>query len=302
MASRPAKIARVSEEAEDEADNGLVFIVLVLNQSLPIMRIQVADSTTLDQVASTVWDSYTGVQIRPHESLDSHLWNFSCNSRKFLPTKKMGTIPLKTPFMFHYDSFSNDAVALELEIEGLEFNMNIPLLEIYPYKEVSSKENRCKISEAIFSPEEIAESKEYRVNKENAKETAYSRYKGCVVPLVEPFSDDETGVIFTFLKSGVNFTKAWDRYLQHSLLRRTKGATSMKWYGLRKHVLYFDPIPKVPRDNVVVEMFLEAKRLRKKTLRTPFKHSKWQNEDEYMQRDIYAEYTDHDSGADFDLF
>jgi len=274
-------------EDEDSSEVGIVTI-LVRHNKIPIMKMEVSSDTNLADVATYIWDRYAGVIIRPGHSLDTCVWNFGWETSHYdkndlLAERTVDTIPLEREFWFVYD-FGNP-VTFALEVEYTD------IVDIHPaemqitYPRISTLIDNCSIEEANFTREETIISQQYRLKKENAHETEYSVNQRCVIPLIEPYSIDEIGVMITFLESGVKFTKAWNSYLQHAFLGRSKGATSGKWYSLKKH--HFPesspPAMKNEDEHKVIEGFMLVKWLRQKVLKKPFKYAKWHNADEYLK-------------------
>ena len=71
-------------------------------------------------------------------------------------------------------------------------------------------------------------------------------------------SNPEVHLLILLLKSGAKFKQSWESILKYGLPRRTKGATSMKWYQLRNQDYVTDSIA---RGKSSSEMILCAKRI-----------------------------------------
>ena len=85
------------------------------------------------------------------------------------------------------------------------------------------------IASGPFTPDEIAESEANRKIRQDNPETIFSPYKRRQIPLPAPnWSIPESEAIHLLIYSGMTFTKAWDEYMEPSLLNRSKGATSGK--------------------------------------------------------------------------
>ena len=68
-----------------------------------------------------------------------------------------------------------------------------------------------------------------RRRKEGTTETVFSRKQGCVIKAQAPgWSQLEDKAIMYLQYAGLKFTKAWNQYLCHTFLGRTKSSTSGK--------------------------------------------------------------------------
>lgn len=76
-----------------------------------------------------------------------------------------------------------------------------------------------------FTDVEIAESINHR--KKLISQTVYSRRQQKVIPAPAPdWTINETNALILLIYADVKFTKAWDQYLQHTLLWRSKATSS----------------------------------------------------------------------------
>lgn len=77
----------------------------------------------------------------------------------------------------------------------------------------------------LFTAAEITESTNHRTKL--GGQTTYSRAQRKVIAAPAPnWCLEETHALILLIYAGVKFTKAWDQYLQHTLLWRSKGTSS----------------------------------------------------------------------------
>ena len=80
---------------------------------------------------------------------------------------------------------------------------------------------------SLFTAVEIEESEKHRQLLARTPQTTYSRCQRKVIVAPAPlWSLEETTALTLLIYAGVTFTKAWNQYLQHSLLWRTKATSS----------------------------------------------------------------------------
>ncbi len=95
----------------------------------------------------------------------------------------------------------------------------------------------------------------------------------------------------------MKFTRAWDRYLRHAFLFRSKESTSGKWYAEKK--LGFTKSA-LSHEQTVFRIMPQLKDLRATCLATPFKHAKFKNEVEYRAASFKKEFGGSEGGGESD--
>lgn len=146
-----------------------------------------------------------------------------------------------------------------------------------------------------------AESLEFRQKKENANETVYSRRQERVIPApASNWSSAEEEALIMLQYAGYKFTVSWNRFLQYTLLSRSKGTASGKWYALQNQVKELDSYhgeSKWLYDGNGKSVEYCTKRalalllsVRAEVIATPFQKARWNS---------YEEYREYVSGSDF---
>ena len=82
-------------------------------------------------------------------------------------------------------------------------------------------------------------------------------------------NNPEVTLLILLLKSGAKFEQSWDSILRYGLPRRTEGATSMKWYQLRKQDYVTEGIAHGKSSG---EMILDAKRITRNLMEAALAH------------------------------
>lgn len=82
-------------------------------------------------------------------------------------------------------------------------------------------------------------------------------------------NNPEVTLLILLLKSGAKFEQSWDSILRYGLPRRTEGATSMKWYQLRKQDYVTEGIA---RGKSSGKMILDAKRIARNLMEAALAH------------------------------
>ena len=82
-------------------------------------------------------------------------------------------------------------------------------------------------------------------------------------------NNPEVTLLILLLKSGAKFKQSWDSILRYGLPRRTNGATSMKWYQLRKQDYVTEGIA---RGKSSGKMILDAKRIARNLMEAALAH------------------------------
>ena len=78
-----------------------------------------------------------------------------------------------------------------------------------------------------FTSLEIEQSEKHRQLLAGTTQTTYSRTQRKIIAAPAPkWSLEETSALTLLIYADVTFTQAWNQYLQHSLLWRTKATSS----------------------------------------------------------------------------
>jgi hypothetical protein len=228
-------------------------VELVFETAAEVLHVTVDGTTTdFEEVASLLFAHYLRAKLR--EDLHDHVWTFRVDGRAAHPG-----IPILSSDLQSYDPYSSD-YALEPNVPApgvLAAGERRLALEVgqrlrFTYDEGRPTVLACRVqsihnvTDAVaatlpkavrpppppveFSAAEMAESAAYRVRKANANEQEWSRSQERVIPAQPPsWEYAELEGVDLLIKAGITFTKAWNTYLEHSLLVRTKATTSGKW-------------------------------------------------------------------------
>ena len=104
------------------------------------------------------------------------------------------------------------------------------------------------------------------------------------------------------MEVGMKFTHAWDVYLSPAFLFRSKESSSGKWYAEKK--LGYEK-SSASKQQTVNRIMPQLKDLRATCLATPFKHAKWQSEEEYraaMKKKMWGLDNGEEEGIDDDMY
>mmetsp|Transcript_15479 Transcript_15479/g.14830 ORF Transcript_15479/g.14830 Transcript_15479/m.14830 type:complete len:399 (-) Transcript_15479:738-1934(-) len=106
------------------------------------------------------------------------------------------------------------------------------------------KKNNGKgdITVPFLSAEELLESKTFRVKRESNSDVVWGNKPDKSRGSQSPWCDTEKKAVCLLLYADLTFAKAWAAYLEHSLLTRTKGATSVTWYSVRNSISECDTL------------------------------------------------------------
>ena len=188
------------------------------------------------------------MRAKLRENLHDHLWTFRVRGRAAHPA-----IPILSPDLQSYDPYSGNFFEPEMPAPGvLAAGSRRLALEVgqqlqFTYDEGCPTVLGCRVqsihdvTDAVaatlpkavrpppppveFTAIEIAESASYRANEQE-----WSRPQERVIPWRAPdWQYAEQEAVDLLIKAGLTFTKAWNKYLEHALLVRTKATASGKW-------------------------------------------------------------------------
>lgn len=183
-----------------------------------------------------------------------------------------GTFPVLSVV---YDMGNTDVFELEMvKKSGVAAKTYAKLPRVLPKK-------REPVDAPILTAEEIVASEAYRTRVSEAQETEYSPAQECVIKAnPHPWRFGEKQAISCLIKAGMGFSKAWNQYLQHTLLFRTKGSASNMYYQMKKY--YEKSNDASAREERLRDARRVLRSVRKQCLETPLRFAKYRNEEEYV--------------------
>jgi hypothetical protein len=228
-------------------------VELVFEATAEVLRVTVDGTTaTFAEVARLLFAHYLRAKLR--ENVDDHVWTFRVGGRAAHPA-----IPILSPDLQSCDLYSSDFLSdpnipppgvlaagarrLSLEVgQDLRFtydegNPTVLACRVQSIHDVTDAQ-AALLPTAVrpppppveFTAAEVAESASYRARKAAANEREFSRSQQRVIPWQAPtWEYAELEAVDLLIKAGLTFTKAWNTYLEHALLLRTKATSSGKW-------------------------------------------------------------------------
>lgn len=185
------------------------------------------------------------------EDLFSHLWNLTytpvaghglkfdadASSKNRFLLSQFPCLQVNDRFSFVYDYGSTSYV--NWRIASVEPASDADLIAEYPIV-VDFKAGRLPFdasAECLLTAEEKAASHAFRAARDGKREVEWSRRQEQYVPVQSPnWNGAELRALEELCASGIGFTTAWRRYLEPTLLNRSKGATSGSWFKGKKYM------------------------------------------------------------------
>jgi len=292
----------------------VVKLLFLDGSRVPVLEMEVLGHThTWTDIGGLLFTHYLGA-IRG-EGLNDHLWRFYPKGR--VSSALDPSIPILSPRMGFVDPYDDpygdsdgdsDAPNMPLHAsqcltffydEGRSTIVDLRVESITPLAQAQGEAYpRCsRVApppcdvEHPFTDQEVREGQDYRARKLAANETEYSRRQRKVIPLRPvDWDNSELNCLRCLLDAGLKFSAAWDKYLSHGLLRRSKECCSGKWYDLKKNSQAAETVGSVGSMGRVKAGIRLLKGLRRRDLDTPFVFAKFANHLEYRKDLIRREF------------
>lgn len=281
-----------------------------------VLRARMRFHTSINSMYDLAVGAYDGF-LREHlpyeETLHCHLWTihyapvrgmkitFISDDMKFaksdvvcrpehpVPLAQLPAFEVNDTFSFQYDfgspTYMQWRVSKVTEATETDASHQYPIVE-------DVNEGRIPFdskAECLLTLEELQESKRCRVAFESQEALEWSYAQQRYIPAQAPvWRGAESQALEMLIYAGMGFSKAWTRYLEHTLLTRSRGAASGTWYKLKKERQSYEAYFGRPEYNQAPAVLLEKawdllygirmRNLRKASLETskqPRKRSFW---------------------------
>lgn len=290
-ATRKNKAAKL-EHHHESCSTGLALTFEVVDHG---ERFQLSVDDTVFGLMNAACEFWLTKRRRGDGGVYSHLWKVSdCESGRHyygpdhFSTKKHETSNDSTPLR---ELMRLDSTFPVLSIEYDQGDTSYFQLEVVDHHEVDARTHAKlpralpRVVEPVDSPiltaEEVSVSEAYRKRLSKTEETEYSPNQDCVIKAnPHPWGHQEKQALSYLINAGVGFSKAWNQYLQHTLLFRSKGSTTGMYYQTKKRSAKYCDVS--AREQRLHDAKRVLRNVRKQCLATPLRFAQVSNREEWQ--------------------